>query len=55
MAIKMNVVKTNWRVVTDNGKRMKTYLVEAESKETAKLKVPSNETVVYVECLDGED
>lgn len=53
VAFKTNVVKTQWRVITESGNRRMDYLVEAESEEAAKLKVPKGETVVDVECLDG--
>ncbi len=51
--IKRNVVMTQWRVITESGNKRMDYLVEAESEEAAKLKVPEGETVLSVECLDG--
>lgn len=53
VAFKTNVVRVPWRVVTLEGKRRKDYLVEAESEEAARLKVPEGESVVSVERLDG--
>lgn len=55
MAIKTNVVRTSWKVVTKEvgGYHKKEYLVMAESEETARLKVPKDEEVLSVTPIDG--
>lgn len=53
MAIKMNVVKCTWAVETKMENHRNIYLVEAESEETARLKVPKDEVVLSVKCMDG--
>ena len=56
MAFKTNVIKTSWEVITQErgGYHRKTYLVQAESEEKAKLQVPEDEDVVSVTRLDGK-
>lgn len=56
VAFKTNVVKTNWQVkAREIGSfRQKVYLVNAESKEKAKLQVPDGWEVLNVVCLDGK-
>ena len=56
MAFKTNVIKTSWEVITQErgGYHRKTYLVQAESEEKAKLQVPEDEDVVSVTKLDGK-
>lgn len=53
MAIRTNVVKRTWAVETKMENRKNIYLVEAESEETAKLKVPKGEKILSVKCMDG--
>ena len=53
MAIKMNVVKCTWAVETEMKNHRNIYLVEAESEETARLKVPKGEIILSVKCMDG--
>lgn len=53
MALKTNVVKTSWLVVAMDGKHRRDYIVEAESEEAAKLKVPEEYEILSVERLDG--
>lgn len=53
MALKTNVVKVSWRIVALDGKHRRDYIVEAESEETAKLKVPEEYEILSVERLDG--
>lgn len=53
MALKTNVVKTSWLIVAMDGKHRRDYIVEAESEEAAKLKVPEEYEILSVERLDG--
>ncbi len=53
MAIRTNVIKQTWAVETKMENRKNIYLVEAESEEAARLKVPNDEVVLSVKCMDG--
>jgi hypothetical protein len=53
LAIKTNVIKQTWAVETKMENRKNIYLVEAESEETARLKVPKDEVVLSVKRMDG--
>ena len=53
MAIKMNVVKYTWAVETEMKNHRNVYLVEAESEESARLKVPKGEVILSVKRMDG--
>lgn len=53
MAIKMNVIKQTWAVETKMKNHRNIYLVEAESEETARLKVPKGEVILSVKRMDG--
>lgn len=53
MAIRTNVIKQTWAVETKMENRKNIYLVEAESEEAARLKVPEGEVVLSVKCMDG--
>jgi hypothetical protein len=53
MAFKANVVKRTWAVETEMENHRNVFLVEAESEESAKLKVPKGEKILSVKCMDG--
>jgi hypothetical protein len=53
LAFKTNVIKQTWAVETKMENRKNVYLVEAESEEAARLKVPKDEVVLSVKCMDG--
>ena len=53
MAFKANVIKQTWAVETEMKNHRNIYLVEAESEETARLKVPKGEIILSVKCMDG--
>lgn len=55
--LKMNVVKTDWKVVTKDKKtgHKRMTLVKAESEETAKLQIPDGEEILSVEPMGGGD
>lgn len=53
MAFKTNVVKCTWEVQTEMENYRNIYLVEAESEEAARLKVPKDEKVLAVRRMDG--
>lgn len=53
MAFRTNVIKQTWAVETKMENRKNVYLVEAESEEVARLKVPKDEVVLSVKCMDG--
>lgn len=53
MAFKANVIKQTWAVETEMKNHRNVYLVEAESEEVAKLKVPKGEVILSVKCMDG--
>lgn len=53
MAIKTNVIKQTWAVETEMKNHRNIYLVEAESEEAAKLKIPKGEKILSVKCMDG--
>lgn len=55
MAFKANVVKVCWHVETmeKNGYHKHSYIIMAESEETAKLQVPEREEIISVTKMDG--
>ena len=53
MAFKANVIKQTWAVETEMKNYKNVYLVEAESEEAAKLKVPKGEKILSVKRMDG--
>lgn len=56
VAFKTNVVKRPWRVSTRTGYHQKDYIVMAESKTAAILKVPVESEIVSVEPIyNGEE